>query len=137
MVVQHREHTSLSLPRPRARASRIRRRSPPAANPVNLGDAVATYLYGLGAVELRDDPFGRFEPVQSFDLHFDYRPNAPGSRAAVGAPGGGLYQVNFIVPPPPAGTILAECDGKIIRSNLTVTLSGINSFDSASFCVRP
>ncbi len=56
---------------------------------------------------------------------------------AVGAPWGGLYQVNFIVPPPPAGTILAECDGKIIRSNLTVTLSGINSFDSASFCVRP
>ncbi len=98
---------------------------------------------------MRDDPFGRFEPVQSLDLHFDYRPNAPGSRAvpgygltgkpllAVGAPWGGLYQVNFIVPPPPAGTILAECDGKIIRSNLTVTLSGINSFDSASFCVRP
>ncbi len=44
---------------------------------------------------------------------------------AVGAPWGGLYQVNFIVPPPPAGTILAECDGNIIRSNLTVTLSGV------------
>ncbi len=117
------------------------------ANPIRPGDGVAAYLYGLGAVELRDDPFRRPEPVQSFDLHFDYRPNAPASRAvpgygltskpffAVGFPGG-LYQVNFFVPPPPPGIDLPECDGTTIRSNLTVTLSGLNSFDSASFCVR-
>lgn len=55
---------------------------------------------------------------------------------SVGYPGG-LYQVNFMVPPIPAGLNLPRCDGERVRSNLTITISGINSMDSASFCVEP
>jgi hypothetical protein len=116
------------------------------SNPIRPGDGVASYLYGLGAIVRKDDPFGRLEPIQPIDLNFDYRPNAPASRAvsdygltgkpflAVGWPGG-LYQVNFMVPPIPRGVTVPECNGTTIRSNLTVTISGPNSIDSASFCI--
>ena len=117
-------------------------------NPIKPGSGVASYLYGGGASVVGDDPFGRAETVQSFDLHFDYRPNAPGSRAVpgfglTGKPflsvgyNGGHYQVNFMVPPIPDGLQLPRCDGAMIRSNLTITISGSYSMDSASFCVEP
>ncbi|MFN0104483.1 MAG: hypothetical protein ACKV2U_20650 [Bryobacteraceae bacterium] len=116
-------------------------------NPIRPGSGVASYLYGGGTSVVRDDPFGRAETVQTFDLHFDYRPNAPGSRAVPGfgltgkpflsvAYQGGHYQVNFMVPPIPDGLRLPACGGAI-SSNLTITISGENSMDSASFCVEP
>jgi len=49
--------------------------------------------------------------------------------------GAGTYQVNFQVPQIPAG--LPACDGQKIKSNLTVTISGSNSFDAAQICVAP
>lgn len=118
------------------------------ANPIRPGGGVATYLYGGGATVLRNDEFRRLETVQAFDVHFDYRPNAPGSRptpghSLTGKPflsvgfGGGVYQVNFMIPPIPDGLQLPRCDGAAIRSNLTITISGANSMDSASFCVEP
>jgi hypothetical protein len=47
--------------------------------------------------------------------------------------GEGTYQVNFVVPPVPAG--LPVCDGVKIKSNLTVTISGPNSYDAAQICL--
>jgi hypothetical protein len=49
--------------------------------------------------------------------------------------GAGLYQVNFAIPPIPAG--VPACDGSKIKSNLTVTISGPNSYDAAQICVVP
>jgi hypothetical protein len=49
--------------------------------------------------------------------------------------GGGMYQLNFAVPPVPPG--LPPCDGVRIKSNLTVTVAGPNSYDAAQICVTP
>jgi hypothetical protein len=79
-------------------------------------------------------------------LNFDYRPNAPASPAVpgygltaeplfVGYTGSGTYQINFAVPPGPLG--VPACDGVKIKSNLTVTISGPNSYDAAQLCVEP
>ncbi len=46
----------------------------------------------------------------------------------------GLYQVNFIVPPPPAD--IPACIGTV-QSNLTVSVGGQASFDGAGICVAP
>jgi hypothetical protein len=46
-----------------------------------------------------------------------------------------MYQVNFVVPPIPAG--LPACDGVRIKSNLTATIAGPNSFAAAQICVAP
>jgi hypothetical protein len=117
-------------------------------NPLKPGGGVASYLYGGGATTLREDEFKREETVQTFDVGFDYRPNAPGARPIPGVSlivkpflsvgfAGGLNQVNFMIPPIPDGLQLLRCDGANIRSNLTITISGTNSIDSASFCVEP
>lgn len=113
------------------------------------GDELAMWLYGMGAVTPQgpnccNSPDQLSQPVQTFQLNFDYRPNAPASPAVAGfgitsaplfATGGtgGLYQVNFGVPPVPTG--LPACDGMRIKSNLTVTVTGPNSYDAAQICV--
>lgn len=113
------------------------------------GDEVAMYLFGMGAVTATapnccSSPDQLAKPVQSFQLNYDFRPNAPASPAVAGygvtgAPafaahvGTGIYQVNFVIPPVPAG--LPACDGVKIKSNLTVTISGPNSSDAAQLCV--
>jgi uncharacterized protein (TIGR03437 family) len=103
------------------------------SNPAAPGETLMMWAYGLGA-------------VQTFALDFNFRPNAPASPPVEGfgitgvpvfsgSRGAGLYQINFIVPQPPAGTPL--CDASKIRSNLTITLSGFNSQDGAPICVKP
>jgi len=79
-------------------------------------------------------------------LSYDYRLNASPSLALTATPDPyvrfigmspgsvGLYQANFVVPPPPVS--LAECDNNLISSNLTVTLVGLYSFDGAAICVK-
>jgi hypothetical protein len=55
----------------------------------------------------------------------------------------GLYQVNFIVPPPPPG--LTPCVdttaivpfANAVQSNLTVSVGSAFSFDGAGICVQP
>ena len=113
------------------------------------GDELATWVFGMGATTApaancctSPDQLGKL--IQPFLLNFDFRPNATASPAVpsygvTAAPlfaayvGGGDYQVNFAVPPVPAG--LPECDGVKIKSNLTVTISGPNSYDAAQICV--
>jgi uncharacterized protein (TIGR03437 family) len=89
-------------------------------------------------------------------LDFNYHPNALAAKPLpssvtgftpvfTGASKGyiGLYQINFIVPPPPAG--LRPCvdpsatliNGNILQSNLTVSVGSIFSFDGAGICVTP
>jgi len=118
-------------------------------NLAHAGDELAVWLFGMGAKTQQPpncciSPDQLSRPVQQFQLNFDFRPNVPASPAAPGfgltsAPafaaytGGGLYQVNFMVPPIPAG--LPPCDGVKIKSNLTVTVTGANSFASAQLCV--
>lgn len=115
------------------------------------GDELAVWLYGLGAItapapDCCASPDQLSKPVAAFQLNFDFRPNAPASPALPGfgitsAPvfaayvGGGQYQLNFLVPPVPAG--LPACDGVKIKSNLSVTITGPNSSDAAQICVAP
>jgi hypothetical protein len=115
------------------------------------GDQLAVWLYGMGAItppgpDCCNSPDQLPRLVQSFQLIFDFRPNAPPSPVVSGfgltsVPlfaayvGGGLYQVNFAVPPLPAG--LPACDGARIKSNLTVTFTGPNSSGAARICVAP
>jgi uncharacterized protein (TIGR03437 family) len=47
----------------------------------------------------------------------------------------GLYQINFVVPAPPAGYGPCAMAGQ--RSNLTVSIGGVMSFDGAGICVAP
>ena len=47
----------------------------------------------------------------------------------------GLYQINFVVPPPPPGTLpCLSLDGRV-TSNLTVSIGAGLSFDGANICV--
>jgi hypothetical protein len=55
----------------------------------------------------------------------------------------GLYQINFVVPAPPAG--LQPCAGvgtatayaNVVQSNLTVSVGSVFLFDGAGICVQP
>ncbi|MBV8841595.1 MAG: hypothetical protein JO307_02185 [Bryobacterales bacterium] len=117
-------------------------------NLAHSGDELAVWLYGMGAVMQQSTGCCVSEipqPVQVFQLNFDYRPNAPASPVVPGfgvtaAPlftgyVGTPYQLNFAVPPVPAG--VPACDGVRIKSNLTVTITGSNSSDAAQICVLP
>jgi hypothetical protein len=119
------------------------------SNPSHAGDQLAMYLYGLGATVPGPGPsiIDRLpKPIQQFQLNFDFRPNALASPAVTGfgvtdSPlftaytGAGLYLINFRVPAIPAG--IPSCDGVKVTSNMTVTVSGPNSFDAARICVAP
>jgi hypothetical protein len=120
-------------------------------NLAHAGDPLAVWLYGMGAKtqaasDCCNSPDQLSRPVQAFQLNFDFRPNAPPFPVVSGfgltSPpqfaayvGGGMYQLNFAVPPIPAG--LPACDGVRIKSNLTVTITGPNSSDAAQICVAP
>jgi uncharacterized protein (TIGR03437 family) len=126
-------------------------------SPAVAGEELVAYATGLGQTNpplTTGQAAAASSPtVSSFNLDFNYRPNAlatdPLPTAAVapfaGATQGyiGLYQINFIVPPPPAG--LQPCTSLVvsnelvsgINSNLTVSVGSIFSFDGAGICVQP
>jgi hypothetical protein len=112
-------------------------------NLVRGGDVVGAWAFGLGNLAALTVVTG-LPPVPNIQLNFDFRPNAPASPPVAGFgitatpiyygyTGGGLYQVNFAIPPVPSG--LPACDGNKITSNLTVTIAGKNSNDAAKLCV--
>jgi len=128
-----------------------------AAHPAQPGEVITAYAVGLG---ITDPPLQTGKPAlqaartQSpilidVNYHANAQPSRPVSVTAVeplyaGATPGyvGLYQINFVVPPMPTGTI--QCtpltpEGSIpqggIQSNLTVSFGGRSSYDGAGICV--
>ncbi len=127
-----------------------------AARPAIVGETLTMYAYGLGATTPgvatgTAAPSPGPKPNDLFRLHYNYTANAlpynppfrniiceaiqvcPFDPAFIGlVPNdAGLYQVNFVVPPPPPGTPSCSFQAK---SNLTVSLYGV-SFDGAGICV--
>lgn len=131
-----------------------------AANPAKSGEELVAYAVGLGQT---DPPLTLGQPAAIaahtttyFGIDFNYHANALASQPApiewfntgpifTGATPGfaGLYQINFIVPPPPMP--LTPCQdtttippfSNAIQSNLTVSLGSAFSFDGAGICVQP
>jgi uncharacterized protein (TIGR03437 family) len=125
-------------------------------DPANAGEEVVAYAVGLGQTT-PPSATGKLVtaavPTQTtFGLDFNYRPNALAAKPLPSAPPPvfagatpgyvGLYQVNFVVPPVPAGTpacvdpAIAHPPGlNIVQSNLTVSVGGGYSFDAARICV--
>ncbi len=120
------------------------------SNPAIVGEEIVMYASGLGlpvGPRLKSgDVTPSPAPPTGGVLSYDYRLNASPSTAQVPAtdpylrfvgmsPGSvGLYQVNFVVPPP--SSTLQECDNIFISSNLTVTLISGDSFDGAGIRVE-
>jgi uncharacterized protein (TIGR03437 family) len=128
-----------------------------ATSPAKTGEELVAYAVGLGQTNpplVTGKLVAAAAPTQTtFGLDFNYRANAlptkPGPTAPAplyaGATPGyvGLYQVNFVVPPVPAGTPpcvdashVAPAPGQnLVLSNLTVSVGGLFSFDGARVCV--
>jgi uncharacterized protein (TIGR03437 family) len=121
-------------------------------SPAQGGEEVVAYAVGLGlttpAVKTGQPAPTATPASETFYLDFNFRPNAlptepvQPSRVTVPVPlyAGlvpgytGLYQINFVVPPPPVG--VAACNGTV-QANLTVSVGGQTSFDGAAICVVP
>jgi uncharacterized protein (TIGR03437 family) len=130
--------------------------------PAKSGEELVAYATGLGQTNpplTTGQPAAQSSPtVAAFNLDFNYRANAlataPGAVGATvaaplftGATKGftSLYQINFIVPPPPAGTYpcvdfavpALSSSGSAVQSNLTVSVGSNFSFDGGGICVTP
>jgi hypothetical protein len=132
-------------------------------SPAKGGEALIAYATGLGQT---NPPLTTGQPSTTaaqtqtvFGVDFNYRPNALATRPLestsekppaiallyTGATPGfaGLYQINFIVPPPPVG--LGSCADwttmppgiNVVQTNLTVSVGSVYSFDGAGICVQP
>lgn len=136
-----------------------------ALSPAKGGEEVVAYAVGLGQTNpplTLGAPAATGAPTLTvFAIDFNYRTNALATRPAgpsfpgtgvgfptpafTGATPGfvGLYQINFIVPPPPPGLTACVDTTAIIpftnavQSNLTVSVGSAFSFDGAGICVQP
>lgn len=126
-----------------------------AASPAKAGEELVAYAVGLGQTNpasVTGQLVTKSAPTLTmFTLDFNYHPNALPSRPlstgpqpifAGTTPGYvGLYQVNFVVPPVPAGTppcvdaSMLQPPYNVVQSNLTVSIGGQFSFDGARICV--
>lgn len=134
------------------------------ASPAQEGEELIAYAVGLGQTDPPSETGAVIKtssPTQiTFTMDFNFRPNAlatkpPPLNGAVGrdnttpvplytgtTPGtAGIYQVNFIVPPIPAGIppcvnpVQPVAAANVVVSNLTVSIGGVNSFDGVGICV--
>ena len=126
-----------------------------AGSPAQGGEEVVAYAVGLGlttpAIPTGQAASTATPTSETFYLDFNFRPNALATKPmqptlsfgpafpiplyAGLVPGyAGLFQINFVVPPPPVG-VQACAAG--VQSNLTVSVGGPASFDGAGICVVP
>jgi uncharacterized protein (TIGR03437 family) len=128
-----------------------------AARPARTGEELVMYAFGLGytnpAVKSGDvTPHPAPTTRQVFLLSYIFQPNAPPAKpgpdlrasplplfppplfAGLTEGSAGLYQINLIVPPIPTNSPFLNC-GPGVNSNMTVVVSGFNSFDGAPICV--
>ena len=135
-----------------------------AANPTAGGEVLIAYATGLGQTnppQTTGQPAATAAPtLTTFAIDFNYRPNAlatkPTGPSLSGVPPqylaplfagatpsfAGLYQINFRMPPPPAGLQPCAAPGtappyaNVVQSNLTVSVGSVFSFDGAGICVQ-
>ena len=108
------------------------------SSPAARGETLVVWAFGLGAVE--GSPSDTPLAAQPLTVGLSYsefgrallRRLATVTPTYAGMPGGGLYQLHFVVPPPP--TNLAPCLST--SGNLRLLLSGPNSADSATICLQ-
>jgi uncharacterized protein (TIGR03437 family) len=128
--------------------------------PAQAGEELVAYATGLGETNpalTAGQPAAQSSPtVTTFGIDFNYRVNALATKpGAVGVPAAfplftgttkgyaGLYQINFVVPPPPAGLVPCVDNAssptypEAVQSNLTVSVGSDSSFDGAGICVLP
>jgi uncharacterized protein (TIGR03437 family) len=115
-------------------------------NPASAGEELVAYAVGLGvtnpAMQTGHAATQPTPTVETFRLGFNFAAgffpsSPPGSAPAPLYTGltpnyAGLYQINFVVPSPPAGS--QPC-GESVTANLTVSVGGLNSFGGAAICV--
>ena len=120
-----------------------------ATSPAIPGETLVIWAYGLGAIN-HDVPL-RFTSVdelplavQPFNVSFSYYNPEPARSplrrlgtalpSYTGMPGGGLYQIQVVVPPAPADLGTCRTTG---QGNLRVVVSGPSSSDFAELCMVP
>jgi uncharacterized protein (TIGR03437 family) len=138
-----------------------------AKNPAQSGEELVAYAVGLGQT-IEPQTTGKALAISAptstlYAVDFNYRWNALATKPLgpslsdvppptpyamplfTGATPGfvWLYQINFIVPPAPAGLppcVDATAGGpyaNVVQSNLTVSIGSVFSFDGAGICVQP
>lgn len=115
-------------------------------SPAKVGETLTANVVGLGmpvTMPNTGDSSGDAVTVDGVRIAFEAKPNSsasdPGDAgqplSAVLAPGAiGTYQVMFQVPSVPSD--LPACDATV-KSNLTVSIGRMTSFDGAAICVEP
>ena len=137
-----------------------------ASRPAKAGETLVLYAVGLGPTVpmIKSGEAAPIPAPSSYvALRFDFSPDTGPSfarlieplLASTAASGGaspnlqvgemtpafltpgyvGLYQVNFVVPEPPAG-YQNRCGLGALRSNLTVSIGVLYSYDGAGICVE-
>lgn len=112
-----------------------------AGAPAQDGDILSIYAFGLGAVDRQPSPQEISRAVEAFSLNFQFSGGATAADRRISgvAPlsvsmvGGGTYQINFVMPPVPAG--IPACEGPD-GANLTILVTGPQSSSPARICTR-
>ena len=116
-------------------------------SPAVAGETLVVWAYGLGALEhplvepccASPDQLPATAHPFNVSLYYTDAGGFPQRRLVqmpaswAGAPGGGVYQVQFVVPALPPD--LGRCNAAY--GNLRVLVSGPTSADSASICAQP